>query len=309
MSKIAFIFPGQGSQSVGMGKELAEEFEIVKETFQEADQALDINISELCFNGPEEDLKETFNTQPAILTVSAAIHRLLLEKGIEPDVVAGHSLGEYSALFAAGVLNVSEAVKLVRTRGKLMSEADPEGKGTMAAIIGLTAKEVEEVCEKGSQYGIVEPANYNTPSQIVISGEKEAIEKTVEIAKEAGAKRAIPLNVSGAFHSQLMKSAGEKLAQKLNEVDFKEPENPIVTNINAQFETEATTIKGALVKQINNPVRWEESIKAMIEDGVDTFIEVGPGRVLKGFMRRIDRSVTALNVKDLRSLKKTLKKL
>jgi [acyl-carrier-protein] S-malonyltransferase len=305
MGKVAFIFPGQGSQQVGMGADLVEEFAVAKETFAEADNALDIDISKLCFEGPAEDLQETSNTQPAILTTSIAVYRVLKEKGIEPDIVAGHSLGEYSALVAAGVLDFTDAVKLVRKRGQLMEEAD----GTMAAIIGLNAKEVEELCQKASTAGIVEPANYNCPGQIVISGEKEGVEQATKLAQEAGAKKAVILNVSGPFHSSLMEPAGEKLSKELAEVTLNDAQVPVVTNINAEFTTKDEDFVQALIKQISGSVRWEESVKAMIEDGVDTFVEVGPGRVLKGFMRRIDRKVTALNVEDLASLEKTLKKL
>jgi len=309
MSKRAFLFPGQGSQRVGMGQDLAEEYEIVQETFDRANEILDIDIKELCFAGSEDKLTETANTQPAILTTSIAFYRLLKQEGITADIVAGHSLGEYSALVAAGVLDFEQGVKLVRARGKLMSQADPEGQGTMAAIIGLDASEVEEVCDRGSQFGIVEPANYNCPGQIVISGEKKAVEQTTELATEAGAKKAVVLNVSGPFHSSLMEGAGEELAAYLDDLEFNDAQIPVVTNVNARVTTDAAKIKEALIQQISGAVKWEESIKKMIAEGTDTFVEVGPNRVLKGFMRRIDRSVNALNVRNLRSLKKTKKKL
>jgi [acyl-carrier-protein] S-malonyltransferase len=309
MSKRAFLFPGQGSQRVGMGQDLAEEYEIVQETFDRANEILDIDIKELCFAGPEDKLTETANTQPAILTTSIAFYRLLNQEGITADIVAGHSLGEYAALVAGGVLDFEQGVKLVRARGKLMSQADPEGQGTMAAIIGLDAAEVEEVCDRGSQFGIVEPANYNCPGQIVISGEKKAVEQTTELATEAGAKKAVVLNVSGPFHSSLMEGAGEKLAAYLDDLEFNDAQIPVVTNVNAEITTDAAKIKDALIQQISGAVKWEESIKKMIAEGTDTFVEVGPNRVLKGFMRRIDRSVNALNVRNLRSLKKTKKKL
>lgn len=309
MSKLAFMFPGQGSQRVGMGQDLAEEYDVVAQTFAESNDILDIEVQELCFSGPEDKLTETSNTQPAILTTSIAFYRLLQEEGITPDVVAGHSLGEYAALVAAGVLDFAQGLKLVRKRGELMSQADPEGKGTMAAVIGLNGSEVEEVCEQGSEYGIVEPANYNCPGQIVVSGEKKAVEKTTELAKEAGAKKAVVLNVSGPFHSSLMESAGEKLADYLADLKFQEPEIPVVPNVNAEPTTDPAEIKAALIKQMSGAVRWEESIQYLIDDDVETFVEVGPNRVLKGFMRRIDRSVTALNVRNQRSLQKTKKKL
>ena len=309
MSKLAFMFPGQGSQRVGMGQDLAEEYDVVAQTFAESNDILDIEVQELCFSGPEDKLTETSNTQPAILTTSIAFYRLLQEEGITPDVVAGHSLGEYAALVAAGVLDFAQGLKLVRKRGELMSQADPEGKGTMAAVIGLNGSEVEEVCDQGSEYGIVEPANYNCPGQIVVSGEKKAVEKTTELAKEAGAKKAVVLNVSGPFHSSLMESAGEKLADYLADLKFQEPEIPVVPNVNAEPTTDPAEIKAALIKQMSGAVRWEESIQYLIDDDVETFVEVGPNRVLKGFMRRIDRSVTALNVRNQRSLQKTKKKL
>ncbi len=309
MTKTAFIFPGQGSQSPGMGKELAEEFSVVAETFTEADQVLDIDLQQLCFEGPEEELTKTEHAQPAILTASIAYYRLLQEKGIKPEVVAGHSLGEYSALVAAGVVDFATGLQLVRKRGELMAAADPEGKGTMAAVIGLKAEEIDAVCKEAAETGVVEVANYNCPGQIVISGEQKAVETAETLAKEAGAKKVVPLNVSGPFHSSLMESAGEKLAAYLADLSFKQPEVPVVPNAKADYTTDPAEIKDALIKQMSGSVRWEESIERMIEDGVESFVEVGPGRVLKGFMRRIDRSVTAVNVRNQRSLDKTLKKL
>ena len=309
MSKLAFIFPGQGSQRVGMGEELAQEYDVVAKTFAEANDVLDIDIEELCFSGPEERLTETINTQPAILTTSIAFHRLLVDKGITPDLTAGHSLGEYSALVAAGVLDFAEGLKLVRKRGELMSQADPEGKGTMAAIIGLDAAEVDKICTKGSQFGVVEPANYNCPGQVVISGEEKAVEKTTELAKEEGAKKAVVLNVSGPFHSSLMVEAMEELEKYLAEVEFKQPQIPVYPNINAEPTRSPSGIEESLVLQMSGAVKWEASIEKMIADGAETFIEVGPNRVLKGFMRRIDRSVTAVNVRNKRSLEKTEQKL
>ena len=311
MGKTAFLFPGQGSQEVGMAKDLAEEYQIVEDTFEEARKVLEpeVDIKELTFFGPEDELTETENTQPAILTASVAILRLLKEKGIEFDFVAGHSLGEYSALVAAGVIDFASALKLVRKRGLLMRDADPKGKGKMAAIIGLDDQEVEEICQEAAENEVVQVANYNCPGQVVISGTKAGVDAAIEAANDKGAKRAIPLNVSGAFHSSLMEDAGKMLADELNNYSFNQPEVAIVTNIDANLVDQSEDVKTALVKQISGSVRWTESIKTLIDAGVDTFIEVGPGRVLKGFMRRIDRSVTALNVGDERSLNKTMKKL
>ncbi len=311
MGKTAFLFPGQGSQKVGMAKDLAEDYQIVEDTFEEAKKVLEpeVDIKELAFFGPEDELTETENTQPAILTASVAILRLLKEEGIEFDFVAGHSLGEYSALVAAGVVDFASALKLVRKRGLLMRDADPKGEGTMAAIIGLDDQEVEKICQEAALDEVVQVANYNCPGQVVISGTKAGVDAAIKSANDKGAKRAIPLNVSGAFHSSLMEEAGEKLADELNNYSFNQPKVPIVTNIDANLVDQSEDVKAALVKQISGSVHWTESIKTLIDAGVDTFIEVGPGRVLKGFMRRIDRSVTALNVGDKRSLNKTMKKL
>jgi [acyl-carrier-protein] S-malonyltransferase len=307
--KIAFLFPGQGSQKVGMGADLKEEYSVAADVFSRADASLGFEISKLCFEGPKEELIKTENTQPAILTMSIAVNEVLKEKGIKPQIGAGHSLGEYSALVAAGVLDFESTVNLVRKRGKFMQEAVPEGQGAMGAIIGLKREEVEEVAQKGSEFGVVELANYNTPIQTVISGEKEAVEKTVEIAKEAGALKAVLLRVSGPFHSSLMKPAGEKLAKELEKIDVSKAEIPIIANVTADYVQNPEDTKEKLVKQLNNSVYWVDTIKRMVDDGVDTVIEVGPGRTLKKFMKRIDRSVTALNVNNLNSLEKLLQKL
>lgn len=307
--KVAFLFPGQGAQQVGMGAELRKEYSVGEKIFTKADQALGFPISELCFEGPKEELVKTQNTQPAILTVSIAINQILKEKGIQPEVVAGHSLGEYSALVASGAMDFESAVKLVRKRGQFMEEAVPAGQGAMAAIIGLKRDQVEEIVKKGSEFGVVELANYNTPIQTVISGEKEAVEKTVEIAQDEGALKAVLLEVSGPFHSSLMEPASEKLASELEKVDIAKPAIPVIANVTADYVQTPAEINDALIKQLNGSVYWVDTIEKMIDNGVDTVIEVGPGKTLRKFMKRIDRSITALNVEDVASLEKTLQKL
>ncbi|MCK8823951.1 ACP S-malonyltransferase [Fuchsiella alkaliacetigena] len=308
-AKIAFLFPGQGAQKVGMGADFYEEYEVAQEVFKKANQALGFEISDLAFNGPAAELKETANTQPAILTMSIAVNEVLKEKGVQADVVAGHSLGEYSALVAAGALSFSEGVKLVRKRGEFMEAAVPSGQGAMGAVIGLDREDVEAVVEEGSEFGVVELANYNTPIQTVISGAEEAVEKTLELAKEAGAKRALPLPVSGPFHSSLMAPASEKLAAELNKLNLTSPQVPLLANVRADYVEDVEEIREALIEQLSGSVYWVDTIEQMVADGVDTFIEVGPGNTLKKFMRRIDRSVTALNVNSVTSLEKTLAKL
>ncbi|MBW2552514.1 MAG: ACP S-malonyltransferase [Deltaproteobacteria bacterium] len=304
MSETAFIFPGQGAQYIGMGKELADNFKVARETFQEADEALKFSISSLCFNGPEEELKLTPNTQPAILTASIAALRVLSsETGINPVLLAGHSLGEYSSLITAQALNFSDAVQIVRLRGKFMQEAVPAGEGTMAAILGLEADEVQDICRQSAQEEVVSPANFNSSWQIVISGHTEAVSRAVENALERGAKKAVMLAVSAPFHCSLMKPAAEKLKEALQDVPVCDIHIPVISNADAMPYPSKEEIKNLLVKQVNHPVRWEESMGEMVAKGVKTVIEIGPGKVLTGLMRRITKEVKTLNLEDLKGLK------
>ncbi|MCK5011440.1 MAG: ACP S-malonyltransferase, partial [Deltaproteobacteria bacterium] len=297
MSETAFIFPGQGAQYIGMGKELADNFKVARETFQEADEALKFSISSLCFNGPEEELKLTPNTQPAILTASIAALRVLSsETGINPVLLAGHSLGEYSSLITAQALNFSDAVQIVRLRGKFMQEAVPAGEGTMAAILGLEADEVQDICRQSAQEEVVSPANFNSSWQIVISGHTEAVSRAVENALERGAKKAVMLAVSAPFHCSLMKPAAEKLKEALQDVPVCDIHIPVISNADARPYPSKEEIKNLLVKQVNHPVRWEESMREMVAKGVKTVIEIGPGKVLTGLMRRITKEVKTLNL-------------
>lgn len=306
MGKLAFIFPGQGSQRAGMGKELAEQFPAARAVFDQADQALGFPLSTLCFEGPEEELKLTANTQPAILTTSVAAYRVLEEQGIAPDYVAGHSLGEYSALVASDCLSLSEAVVTVRNRGTYMQEAVPAGQGAMAALLGLPLPEVQQVCEQAAQGQVVVPANLNSPGQIVISGHKEAVERAAAAAKDAGAKRAVLLPVSAPFHSSLLQPAAARLENDFQRIRFGGLSIPLVTNVDAEVIETPQAARDALLRQVPAPVRWEESMRKLIELGCDCFIEVGPGKVLAGLLRQIDRSVRALSVEDPASLEKTL---
>ncbi len=306
MGKLAFIFPGQGSQRAGMGKALAEQFPAARAVFDQADQALEFPLSKLCFEGPEEELKLTANTQPAILTTSVAAYRVLEEKGIAPDYVAGHSLGEYSALVASGCLSLPEAVVTVRNRGTYMQEAVPAGQGAMAALLGLPLPEVQQVCEQAAQGQVVVPANLNSPGQIVISGHKEAVERAAQAAKDAGAKRAVLLPVSAPFHSSLLQPAAARLESDFQRIRFGGLSIPLVTNVDAEVIETPQAARDALLRQVPAPVRWEESMRKLIELGCDCFIEVGPGKVLAGLLRQIDRSVRALSVEDPASLEKTL---
>ncbi len=309
MGKVAFLFPGQASQYPGMGKELAEKFPAAKSVFDEADKALGFSISRMCFEGTEEELKQTENTQPAILTVSVAAYRVLSEKGIMPDYVAGHSLGEYSALVAAGALKFADAVKLVRKRGKYMQEAVPAGQGAMAAILGLSPAVVLDACKRAAENEVCTAANLNSPDQTVISGNAGAVKRAVEIASQSGAKRAVMLPVSAPFHSALMMPAQERLEKDLDATTFSDLRVPLVTNVDADTIRTGAEARKALVRQVSMSVRWEESMRMLMDEGVNTFVEVGPGRVLTGLMRQIERSVAILNVEDEKSLREVLEKI
>ncbi len=303
---IAFIFPGQGSQAVGMGKELAANYPAARQTFEEADEALGYKLSQLCFEGPEENLKLTEITQPAILTTSVAAFRVLRQRSPKPSYVAGHSLGEYSAHVAAGTLKFADAVRTVRNRGKYMQEAVPLGVGAMAAILGMALDKVADICRDAAQGEVCQPANINSPEQIVVSGHATAVERAIKLATERGAKKAVSLPVSAPFHCALMQPARDRLATDLQALNFQKPACPVVCNVDALLVTEAEPACAALIRQVTGSVKWDPSMRLLIEKGVTLFVEVGPGRVLSGLMRQIDRSKAYLSVGDEASLQKAL---
>ena len=309
MSKIAFIFPGQGAQYIGMGKELFENIDECKNIFNIADKELNFELSKLCFEGTDAELNITENTQPAILTTSIAALMALKAHGIKCDVTAGLSLGEYSALVCSGAMDFKDAVKLVKKRGRFMQEAVPVGIGTMAAIIGLESNLVEQACSEAKTSGIVEIANLNCPGQIVIAGEIAAVELACEKAKEKGAKRAIILPVSAPFHTSMLKPAAEKLEIELGNINLEDMSIPVMTNVNGDYVKSRSEIKGNLKLQVMSSVLWETIIRNMIKDGVDTFVEIGPGKVLCGFIKKIDRKLTLVNVEDIASLNKAIELL
>lgn len=307
MNKLAFIFPGQGSQTVGMGKDFFDHYDTAKKMFKKADDALGYSITDMCFNGPAEDLKLTANTQPAILTVSVIAAAILRENGINPDIVGGHSLGEYSALVIAGALDFADAVHLVNRRGAFMQDAVPVGEGGMAAVIGLDRDKVVNICAEISSKGtLVQAVNFNCPGQIVIAGTAAGVTKAVDKLKAAGAKKCIALPVSAPFHSKLMEPAAAKLAAELDKITVKDARIPVAANVTGEAFTKADDIKKNLIKQAASPVLWEDCIATMKNFGADVYIEAGPGKVLCGLNRRIDKTLTSLNVENMVSLQKTL---
>lgn len=308
MAAWAFLFPGQGSQYVGMGKDLRENFTIARQTFEEADEALKFHLARLCLDGPESDLKLTENTQPAILTVSIAVMRVVAaETGITPSLLAGHSLGEYACLVTAGALSFIDAVKTVRLRGRFMQEAVPVGVGAMAAILGLERGQVEQLCSESAEGQVLAPANYNCPGQIVISGHAEAVNRAAQKAKDLGARDAILLAVSAPFHCPLMRGAAERLAEALKSITVHDLKTPVISNVEAEQYPSREKIKELLVTQVDHPVRWQESMEKMLAAGIDQFLELGPGKVLSGLMKRINRGAAIQSVEKTEQIKELIK--
>lgn len=311
MGKIAFVFPGQGAQYVGMGKDIVENFSVANTTFEEASDELNINMKKLCFEGPEDELMKTENTQPSILTTSIAMLRVLENEGLDCHMTAGLSLGEYASLVKSNVFSFKDAVKLVKKRGKYMQEEVPMGIGTMAAILGLSREQLQLCIENTKEYGVVEAANYNSPGQIVISGEINAVEAAVKMASELGAKKAVILPVSAPFHCSLLKGAGEKLRKDLELLTINDPQVPVITNVEASILSSKLNVIPSLVSQVSKSVLWEDSVSLMLDDGVDNFIEVGPGKALSSFIKRIakakEKKVNIYNVEDVDSFKQLLK--
>ena len=309
MIKVACIFPGQGAQYMGMGKEIADNYKEAMDIFDKASDILGIDMKKLCFEGDEEELKKTENTQPSILTTSIAMFEVLKLHGVEPAMAAGLSLGEYSALVSSNAISFEDAVAVVKKRGKFMQEAVPEGEGTMAAVMGIDRTEIHHCLKMASGYGIVEAANYNCPGQVVIAGHTRAIEVACNLLKERGAKRVKILPVSAPFHSSLLKSAGMKLSKELDKIKFNDMKIPVISNVNAQIIKDKYEIKKLLVEQVSSSVLWEDSIRNMIAQGVDTFIEVGPGKSLSAFVKKIDKNVSVYNVEDMESLNNTIESI
>jgi len=307
--RFGFLFPGQGSQHAGMGRDLAERFPVCAETFEQADRALGRSISEICFAGDDETLALTENTQPAILTVSVAALRTLTAAGLRPIAAAGHSLGEYSAHVAAGTLPFEQAVQTVQQRGRFMQQAVPVGVGAMAAVLGLDAAAVDELCAGAAQGQVLSAANMNGPGQVVVAGHAEAVARVVQAAPEAGATRAVPLSVSAPFHCALMQPAQDQLKLALEQLEFSDPKFPVYANVDAEPVRDGAGARDALVRQVSSPVRWEQSMRNMIESGIETFVEIGPGRVLAGLSRRIRRDVRVLGVSGVEGVEKVVKEL